>query len=144
MAPKARPAIDRFTERVVLQPNGCWTLGEVGLDHYTRLYLEDGRSVGGHRYAYEWLVGPIPEGLHLDHLCRNPGCVHPDHVEPVTPRENYLRGVSIVAQNARKTHCPKGHPLSGDNLYIHQKRGLRDCKECRREAVRRYRARRAT
>jgi hypothetical protein len=62
-----------------------------------------------HRWCYEFLVGPIPDGLQLDHVCRNRRCVNPDHLEPVSQRENLLRGYSRMAQNARKTCCPQCH-----------------------------------
>lgn len=93
-----------------------------------------------HRFAYELLVGPIPSGLHIDHLCRNRACCNPDHLEPVTNRENLLRGDTIPARHAAKTHCPKGHPYAGDNLYI-DPTGKRGCLTCRKDAVRRHRDR---
>lgn len=67
------------------------------------------RSQFAHRVAYELLVGEIPNGLELDHLCRTPACVNPSHLEAVSHRENLMRSDSISAVNARKTHCPRGH-----------------------------------
>lgn len=106
-----------------------------------------GRIYGGgrhkyrlaHRVAWEAANGPIPEGMQIDHLCRNRACVNPDHLEPVTSRINTLRGVSPAAKNVHKTHCLRGHPLSGENLYVDRK-GKRSCRVCKRAAEKRYRA----
>ena len=87
------------------------------------------RTVYAHRWAYEALVGQIPDGLTLDHICRNRACVNPKHLEPVTHRENILRGISPPAVQARRTHCPKGHPYSGENLRI-RSNGYRQCRIC--------------
>jgi hypothetical protein len=82
-----------------------------------------------HRLVYEELVGPIPEGMELDHLCRNTSCVNPAHLEPVPHRVNVLRGVGPTAENAVKTECVNGHPLTGRNLCI-RKEGGRKCRTC--------------
>lgn len=84
-----------------------------------------------HRASYHFLKRPIPDGLFLDHLCRNARCVNPDHLEPVSPRMNSLRGFSTSAKNARKTHCPQGHPYSYDNT-LRGAGGARYCRECGR------------
>lgn len=94
-----------------------------------------------HRVAYEMLVGPIPEGLQLDHLCRVTLCVNPKHLEPVTLQENVLRGENFIAKKARQTECLRGHPLSGANLYTDSK-GYRKCKICNNESRKRSRRRR--
>lgn len=94
-----------------------------------------------HRWSYQYHVGPIPDGMHLDHLCRNPKCVNPEHLEPVTCRENLLRGVGPSALHAAKTHCPAGHPYVGDNLYVHPRKGYRVCRACGRERYRQIRSR---
>jgi hypothetical protein len=95
-----------------------------------------GPIVLAHRFAYEELVGRIPDGLDLDHLCRNPPCVNPGHLEPVTAQINNLRGVGPAAKHAAKTHCPYGHEYTEDNIYWHKKpngRKGRDCKTCIKE-----------
>lgn len=96
-----------------------------------------------HRYSYEVRVGEVPEGLVLDHLCRNRGCINPGHLEPVTTRENLVRGEGFVGVQSRRTHClRKGHPLSGENLYVSPKGG-RGCRKCRTEQANACRARKA-
>ncbi len=87
------------------------------------------KQVSAHRYAYEQCIGPIPSGLQIDHLCRVRHCVNPVHLEPVTCRENIHRGISFSAQNAVKTHCPRGHEYTEDNIYRGTK-GDRRCKTC--------------
>jgi hypothetical protein len=96
-------------------------------------FNESGRHKRAHRYAYLLVVGDIPDGLTLDHLCRVTSCVNPEHLEPVTAKVNTLRGNSITAIQANKTHCKRGHPFSGDNLYvIGGKRPGRACRTCAR------------
>lgn len=91
-----------------------------------------------HRVSYEFFKGPIPEGLQIDHLCRNRGCVNPDHLEAVTRKENILRGNGSPAINARKTHCKRNHPFSPENTYV-SKKGERHCRTCAAwRAKRRY------
>ena len=85
-----------------------------------------------HRFVYETVVGDIPDGLVLDHLCRNPICVNPDHMEPVTQAENMHR-----SGPAQKAHCANGHPYDEQNTYT-RPTGQRDCPACGRERTRRY------
>lgn len=118
-------------------PYSCWEWeGGVIPDGYGLFRFEDHHQLV-HRLAYRWLVGEVPNGLELDHLCRNRICVNPLHLEAVTHRINLLRGRSLAAQNARKIDCKRGHPLSGENLWTHN--GQRLCRECRRAATRRWR-----
>lgn len=83
-----------------------------------------------HRVAFTMWRGPIPDEMVLDHLCHNPPCAEPFHLEVVDQRTNVLRGDSFMADRARQTHCLNGHPLSGANLYRHPKRGTRNCRRC--------------
>lgn len=100
-----------------------------------------GKPVKAHRVAWERVHGPIPVGLQIDHLCRNPACVNVDHLEATTSRINTLRGMSQWGVNARKTHCIHGHEFTPQNTYI--KGGAkRRCRECHRAEDRRRYARR--
>jgi hypothetical protein len=150
------PLLQRWWAKVQLpefwKEEACWEwVGSRGSNHYGRimvpsngLYLthRGNKLAQAHRVGYELLVGPIPEGLTLDHLCRNPGCVNPNHLEPVTMRENLLRGNGVSARNAKKTHCPRGHPYTGMN--VKQEKDRRKCRTCLREKYRhRSMARRA-
>lgn len=90
-----------------------------------------------HRVAYELLVGHIPDGMQLDHLCRNRRCVNPEHLEPVTQQENIRRG-EVGLNMSSKTHCPSGHEYVEINTYI-DKAGARVCRACKRDHARRYR-----
>lgn len=87
-----------------------------------------------HRTTYELLVGPIPEGYTIDHLCKNHRCVNPEHLEPVPHGVNLLRGNTINAANATKTHCKHGHEFTPENTYIRPDTGCRMCKACNRDA----------
>ncbi len=120
-------------------PNGCmeWT-GAIRDNGYASATV-DYKSILVHRYMYEQKVGPIPKGMHIDHLCRNRRCVNVNHMEVVTPRENVLRGIGISALNAKKTHCLRGHALFGDNIYIPPNRpNRRYCRICQRSRDSKY------
>ena len=122
----------RFWSHVQKQPgDGCWLwAGATNRGGYGR--FDAGQSSLAHCWAWIQEHGPVPEGLELDHRCRTPACVRPSHLEPVTHRENVLRGESPSAVNARKTHCPRGHPLGGTNLAV-DPQGHRRCRACKRE-----------
>ncbi|WP_033356238.1 HNH endonuclease signature motif containing protein, partial [Kitasatospora aureofaciens] len=97
-----------------------------------------GRTYSAHRYAYTQLVGPIPDGLVIDHLCRNPSCVNPAHLEPVTHAENMRR-----SEPAMRTHCIHGHEFTEANTYYRTPNcdGVRQCRACNAKAAARYQAR---
>lgn len=100
----------RFTEKVRVEESGChqW-LASLASPGYGKFSV-DGRYHLAHRYAYEIANGPIPKGLTIDHLCRNRGCVNPEHMEPVTIGENVLRSPLFIGHVKRaRTHCPRGH-----------------------------------
>lgn len=133
--------IERFMSRVETGP-GCWRWrGYPNGPGYGKFTI--GRdNIYAYRFSYEAFVGPVPEGLTIDHLCGDPTCVRPSHLEPATQRENILRGSGPTAVNARRTHCKHGHPLSGDNLMLVRSGGSvrRRCRECTRAITRRWQA----
>ena len=130
-----RPIIDRLLERIEPQTNGCWlwmgatvrSTPKAG-DGYGTISLggRGGRKVVVHRVTYEYFIGPIPEGLELDHLCKTARCANPLHLEPVSREENMARN--------RNTHCRYGHPIDATPW------GTRRCLTCSRAARRRYHA----
>ncbi len=136
--PAYRPVDERFWEKVH-KTSTCWlwTACKVKSNatlYYGHFYVTSGKTVMAHRYAYERLVGPIPVGLTLDHLCKNPLCVNPAHLEPVTNRENVLRGTNFAAVYARRTACMYGHEFTKENTKIRVQHGCtsRTCLACSR------------
>jgi len=123
--------------RELFQDEGYRVWDAPSAEGYGTFYL-DGRSQKAHRVAYELLVGPIPEGLTLDHLCRVRHCVNPDHLEPVTRLENWRRGTGPSAASRRqrsKTRCKHGHEFSEENTYV-TAAGARQCRTCHRTTER--------
>lgn len=123
-------------------PDDCWLwTGFIDPVGYGQVWWH-GRSDLPHRIAYELTVGPIPDGLTIDHVkangCMSKACCNPRHLEPVTCRENILRGSGPTAQNVLKTHCPQGHPYDSGNTRI-TPNGHRACRACAREMARRRR-----
>ena len=124
----------------IIKTDTCWLWqGSLG-NRYGALSVNN-KKVLAHRFSYELHVGPIPVGLELDHLCRVPACVNPEHLEAVTHRSNVLRGESGSALAARQTHCMNGHELTPENCYEPTKENPRRCIACNRaraapEAVR--------
>lgn len=139
---RVRDPMMRFLEKV--DKNGpthpvlgtqCWIWAACLTRGYGQFHAgRQGGSCLAYRWLYERTRGPVPKGLELDHLCRTPRCVNPDHLEPVTRQVNNDRGFG----NNRKTHCPQGHPYSPENTFYRERDKSRQCKECNRQRVRRY------
>lgn len=128
---------EKLLARIEIEPSGCWRwTGVTKANGYGSLTV-DGKTHNAHRLVYETLVGPFPEGLVSDHTCRHRWCVNPDHVEPVTQRENLLRGDTLIAANAAKTTCPRGHEYD-ETTHA----GNRGCSTCRKASMRKTNRRR--
>ena len=117
-------------------PGGCWLWTAALYRNGYGIFNVRGRSCLAHRVAYELAIGPIPEGLQIDHVrargCMHRHCVNPAHLEAVTQRENLLRGDTVTAANAAKTHCPQGHAYDEANTMA-QTDGGRKCRQCQRD-----------
>jgi hypothetical protein len=122
--------VDRFEAKYIPEPNsGCWLWigGTNGRDGYGRI-RKNGKMESAHRISYELYKGQIPDGLDIDHLCRNHPCVNPDHLEAVTHQTNVLRGMGDVALARRTNRCKHGHEFTEDNTILH---GVsRQCRAC--------------
>lgn len=124
MPRKKSNTVERFLSFISPEPNtGCWLwMGTIrNKQHgYGAFSVGARQLVSAHRFAWEAFRGPILDGLQIDHLCRNTCCVNPDHLEPVTPKENTIRstvGIAAKRRHAAKTHCPYGHLLDGRNAF---------------------------
>lgn len=123
---------ERFRAKYDVSPEGCWLWQAATYPNGYGQFWNGKRGQLAHRFAYETMVGPIPEGLDLDHLCRVRACVNPAHLEPVTRRENLLRGETLPARHAARDECRKGHAYTPENTRTYPGRG-RQCRACDRD-----------
>ncbi len=136
---RSKSLVEAALRDVPIGGPGCWVPANSAGSYGQICYK--GKRYGHHRVTWELVNGSIPEGLELDHLCRNPACVRPSHLEPVTPRINKLRGFGAPSKHAKKTHCVRGHPLEGDNLRKSDlKKRYRRCRICAAAWLKYYRA----
>jgi len=137
---KVKEPLKRFMAKVIVQPSGCWEWqGFITSQGYGQFYL-NGKLVTAHRFSYEQAKEAIPDGMTLDHLCRNRKCVNPDHLEVVTLQENILRGIGNAATNFRKTHCIYRHSYTSNNTHIAPS-GERVCLTCKHRRYLEYKER---
>lgn len=135
-APRTTDIQQRILDRVDITDLGhttpCWISNRATQPNgYTKVGIL-GRTWLTHRLAYEAFVGPIPDGLQLDHLCRQRACCNPNHLEPVTCRENLLRGDTLIATETAATHCKRGHEFTIENTYKRADQpNKRECLACR-------------
>jgi hypothetical protein len=132
--PKYMNFRDRLALYAAIPANKCWEWAGATICGYG-VANDPGGRFRVHRRAYELLVGPIPDGLHLDHLCRNRLCLNPSHLEVVTPGENNRRNAVL------RTHCPEGHPLVPETMRSRVATGWRYCPICRNARKRAYKLR---
>jgi hypothetical protein len=129
-----KSVFSRFRSKHKVSDAGCWPWsGFIESNGYGGFSYRGAKQYA-HRVSYSLYRGKIKEGLVIDHLCRNRSCVNPGHLDLVTQRENILRGDCLSVNRKRyknQTHCKNGHPLSGENLYVHLQRGTRSCRTCK-------------
>ncbi|MDB5317106.1 MAG: endonuclease [Rhodospirillales bacterium] len=133
--------LERLEQRTNILPSGCWVwTGRLTRDGYGQMSVR-GRTEGAHRLSYRAHHGGIPQGLQIDHLCRNRACLNPAHLRAVTHRVNTMAGFGVGALNAAKTACLRGHQFTGENHRVAPD-GERVCRPCANIRLRAHRARR--
>lgn len=126
---------ERFWNRLRETADGCWEWAEYVDEKGYGRFWDGSRTIRAHQYSYSALVGDVPAGLELDHLCRNRRCANPYHLDPVTHAVNMARSDNILLANAAKSHCLRGHEFTPENTYA-KNDGGRQCRACDRERTR--------
>jgi len=134
---KNRPTIYYFLAQCEVNPYDCWkwkgTISSVG---YAK-FFDKGITKDGHRFSYEYFVGPIQKGFHIHHKCENRWCTNPEHLKLVSPKEHIIYHDGAAGINYRKENCHNGHPLNEINLYVTPD-GRRQCRECIRARTKKH------
>lgn len=142
MSDHKHPILIRFWEKVSVTPNGCWEWSaSTNAENGYGMFWNGERTQVAHRFLYETIIGSVPVGFELDHLCRNKRCVNPTHLDIVTRSQNTARGLgpSLAREHQlAKTHCPQGHPYNTENTYV-RPNGSRICRICSNESHKRWR-----
>jgi hypothetical protein len=132
---------NRFESKYFVAPDGCWLWLDSLSRGYGQFYVETKNDkrviVAAHRFSYELAKGFISDNLVIDHLCRQRSCVNPHHLEPVTSKENVLRGEGLPAINSQKTSCKRGHEFTEENTYVYK--NMRSCRKCTYNKIRSFR-----
>lgn len=131
-----RPELDlsideRFWSRLMESESGCWEWQEYVDEKGYGRFWDGARTIRAHQYAFAALVGDVPDGLELDHLCKNRRCANPYHLDPVTHEVNMARSDNIMLAFSDQTHCLRGHEFTTDNTYV-KADGGRQCRDCSR------------
>ncbi|MEQ6899254.1 HNH endonuclease signature motif containing protein [Microbacterium sp. KR10-403] len=128
--------LERFIAKFDITESGCWQWTAATRKGYGAFAVRHGYVVQAHRASFRHFIGPIPDDMVLDHLCRNPLCVNPKHLDPVPQGVNLVRGDGWSGRNIRKTHCPSGHEYSAENTYTPPSGGryCRTCRQIRKES----------
>ena len=132
-----RITLERVLHTKQVTSTGCWIPTQKPLASGYVLFTFDQKKIYAHRWMYQQMIGSIPGGMQIDHLCRNRPCINPEHLEVVDNFENMMRGNNFAAKQARQTHCKNGHEFTPENTGL-SRDGERSCLTCRRKYAHDY------